>query len=127
MRRENVRVGSPSKKSRAALVLLKSELAKQELADWILFREQFLNTHELKCHYCGKTGLVKDIEDMSSAAQRSILATIDHVIPISKGGKRFDVSNCVVACYKCNSKKKDNVGVAQLAERRPSKSEVVGS
>ena len=82
---------------------------------------------KLKCHYCGKTGLVKDIEDMSSAAQRSILATIDHVIPISKGGKRFDVSNCVVACYKCNSKKKDNVGVAQLAERRPSKSEVVGS
>jgi len=41
-----------------------------------------------KCQYCGKTGGL----------------TIDHVIPVSRGGKsNFD--NCVAACKKCNSKK----------------------
>jgi len=39
--------------------------------------------------------------------QASNLATIDHVRPVSKGGARYDVENCVVACYACNQSKKD--------------------
>lgn len=95
----------------ASLELLKKDLAKKEIDEWLRFRSEFLRNHELKCQYCGKKNLVPEIEDMSSARQRSILATIDHIIPISKGGAKFDPNNCVVACYPCNSKKKDNLWV----------------
>ena len=46
------------------------------------------------CQYCGEPGH----NDL----------TIDHVIPISKGGKStFD--NCVASCFKCNSTKNDSL------------------
>lgn len=111
MKRPSVLISDPHPASTAALELLRRELAKQERKEWLDFREKFLREHDLVCHYCGKANLKVEIEDMSSAAQRSILATIDHVIPISKGGKRLDPNNCVVACYPCNSKKKDNLWV----------------
>ena len=47
------------------------------------------------CQYCGKK------EDRKKL-------TIDHVIPVSKGGESsFD--NCVTACYKCNNKKNNSL------------------
>lgn len=46
-----------------------------------------------KCQYCGKK-LSKNI------------ATIDHVIPRSKGGKT-EWANCVCSCSVCNTKKAD--------------------
>ena len=42
------------------------------------------------CQYCGKKGK-KEL-------------TIDHVVPISKGGKST-FENCVTACFRCNSRK----------------------
>jgi len=44
---------------------------------------------EFKCSYCG-------IESKS--------LTVDHVIPLSKGGKS-NFENCVAACKECNAKK----------------------
>ena len=44
---------------------------------------------EFKCAYCGI---------------KSKTLTIDHVIPVSKGGKST-FENCVTACSKCNTKK----------------------
>lgn len=43
----------------------------------------------LPCHYCGKSG-----------------GTIDHKIPLSKGGPNRR-SNCVPACFTCNNLKGD--------------------
>ena len=51
----------------------------------IIFRDDF------ECQYCGKSGTVKDL-------------TIDHVIPVSRGGKNT-WENVVAACGPCNSKK----------------------
>ena len=45
-----------------------------------------------QCMYCGAHGRVK--------------LNIDHVIPLSRGGKT-NFENCVVACEKCNNKKGD--------------------
>lgn len=46
-------------------------------------------------HVCGYCGSTKDL-------------TIDHVIPLSKGGKTsFD--NCVTACFGCNNKKNNRI------------------
>lgn len=61
------------------------------------------------CQYCGST---------PAKAQ----TTIDHVIPVSKGGQS-SYENCVTACYKCNNKKNDR-SLSQIGMRlitRPSK------
>ena len=44
------------------------------------------------CHYCGKNVGAENL-------------TLDHVIPVSRGG-RSTRGNCVPACKDCNSKKK---------------------
>lgn len=55
----------------------------------VLKRDKFI------CYYCG-TALV-----------RGENATVDHVIPLSRGGSRLDMNNLVASCRSCNSKKKN--------------------
>jgi len=43
------------------------------------------------CYYCGQEA-----------------TTIDHIIPISKGGISSE-DNCVPACHRCNSGKRDRI------------------
>jgi len=45
------------------------------------------------CHYCGKSVPPKDL-------------TLDHVVPLARGG-RSTKGNCVPACKDCNNQKKD--------------------
>jgi len=45
-----------------------------------------------ECHYCGKSFAKKDL-------------TMDHIVPVSRGGKSTK-GNVVVACQPCNSDKK---------------------
>jgi 5-methylcytosine-specific restriction endonuclease McrA len=45
-----------------------------------------------KCHYCGQQIPAKEL-------------TMDHVVPISRGG-RSTKANVVAACKSCNTKKK---------------------
>ena len=47
------------------------------------------------CQYCGKAINKKNL-------------TIDHIIPVSKGGET-SYENCVAACYKCNNKKNNKL------------------
>ena len=44
------------------------------------------------CHYCGKTVGAENL-------------TMDHVIPVARGGKSVR-SNCVPCCKECNNQKK---------------------
>jgi 5-methylcytosine-specific restriction endonuclease McrA len=58
--------------------------------------EVLMNGHDsVKCFYCPKI-LVKST------------VTLDHVIPISKGGTH-ELSNLVLACYKCNNEKGNDI------------------
>ena len=45
------------------------------------------------CHYCGKSVAPKDL-------------TLDHVVPVARGG-RSTKGNCVPACKDCNNQKKN--------------------
>ena len=45
------------------------------------------------CHYCGESIAPKDL-------------TLDHVVPIARGG-RTTKGNCVPACKDCNNQKKN--------------------
>ncbi len=68
------------KRERAkAKELRKSEWWKQELRKGI-------------CHYCGETFLPAEL-------------TMDHVLPVVRGGKSVK-SNCVPCCKECNNDKK---------------------
>jgi 5-methylcytosine-specific restriction endonuclease McrA len=55
-----------------------------------------LNRDHWTCTYCNKRLISGD-------------ATIDHVVPLSKGGNASDPSNLTSACRSCNSAKKDRV------------------
>lgn len=59
----------------------------------------------LTCTYCPKTHLVIELEGMK--VKHNIIATIDHIMPISKGGSIYDIKNVCVCCRECNSKKRD--------------------
>mgnify|MGYP003947876073 CR=1 FL=1 len=56
-------------------------------------RREIWKRDEFKCQYCG----IKPKYDES---------TIDHVVPKSRGGET-SWTNCVLACYRCNSQKAD--------------------
>ena len=45
------------------------------------------------CHYCGKSVPQKEL-------------TLDHVVPVARGG-RTTKGNCVPACKDCNNQKKN--------------------
>lgn len=108
---------NPSIKSRAAYLLLKERLLlesdeKDELKEYLNFRENFMNKKLkegkgiLTCVYCGRKDLVKGSrKNHKHNNSLQNLATIDHVIPVSKGGPKLDEKNCVVSCRSCNSRK----------------------
>ena len=107
MTRKNlVYIEEPSVQSRAALVLLKFQLSEAEREEWLSFRNAFLDERGLVCEYCGKAGLTKEVVP---GLGHFFLATVDHVIPVSKGGAVYDKDNLKVACYPCNKSKKDTL------------------
>jgi len=55
-----------------------------------------LKARQKKCYYCKR--LFND----------TLKSTLDHVIPLNKGGQH-DISNIVLACKSCNSKKGDRL------------------
>ena len=63
--------------------------------DWQVIRKKILTRDNMVCYYCQKK--------MDKAE-----ATVDHVIPLSKGGERLAPSNLVACCLSCNSRKKNN-------------------
>lgn len=109
--RHNVLVDNPDPKSMAAAVVLRKRLSKETVAEWLRFRDAFLSVRSLVCTHCGKTGLLKESDDPET------LATIDHVIPLSKGGAQYNEDNCVIACGRCNGNRK-NTDMAVWLKRR---------
>jgi 5-methylcytosine-specific restriction endonuclease McrA len=111
----NVYVKNPHPKSYTSLVLLQNKfllLDKDYLeSDWriqVEFSRTYLQRKLkengcLTCVYCGKTNLRIEIDD-NVKVPRKILATLDHIIPFSKGGTNAE-TNLAVACYRCNIKK----------------------
>jgi len=71
-----------------------------------MFRDEFLDQFTvLTCHYCGKSPLVREVENMADKEQLYWLATLDHVNPRDNGGEEYDSDNLVISCFPCNNKK----------------------
>ncbi len=54
------------------------------------------------CEYCGRKNLQTVVEGLNN------FATIDHFIPLSRGGTHAQ-SNLKVVCYECNQEKRDEL------------------
>jgi len=75
---------------RIPLVIRLVNFVKQVYARKLKFSKKYVKIRDSKtCMYCG-------------AKEKKM--TIDHVVPISKGGKNT-WENCVCCCHKCNNKK----------------------
>jgi len=59
------------------------------------WRKITFQTNFVKCYICGNLLTSKS-------------ATMEHIIPISKGGIWNDIDNVKPACYRCNHKKSDS-------------------
>ena len=112
----------PHIKSYASAILLRNDFLfqdedyiKHDFFTWLKFREEYLTEvqekeGDLKCAYCGKTNLEiggMKPEDFKINNMNPLLATIDHIVPLSKDGERYNKKNLCVCCKTCNRKKGD--------------------
>lgn len=61
-----------------------------------------------RCHLCGQ------LTDRTQSVPHLRAPTVDHIVPLSKGGKH-ERANCRTACYSCNAAKQDRGGGEQFA------------
>jgi 5-methylcytosine-specific restriction endonuclease McrA len=57
---------------------------------WRSLRLVVLKRDDYTCAYCSKPA-----------------NTVDHVVPLARGGDKYDTNNLVAACIACNSAKRD--------------------
>ena len=69
----------------------------RRIANYIRRLEELFKTHRARCFYCG----VRVWRKKQAGEPKG---TIDHVIPLSKGGGNGK-SNLVLACHACNQEK----------------------
>ena len=104
-------------KTRAAAILLRNFYEEQDedyinrfrvIAQRINFSREYLKNilkekGSIKCSYCSKDNLVIELEGMK--VPNKIKATIDHIVPKSKGGAHYDLKNITPCCGTCNTNK----------------------
>lgn len=73
-----------------------------------VYRKSIFERDGYRCHLCGKS------TDSSKPAPHPRAPTVDHVIPLARGGTH-EPANCRTACFLCNSTKGDRGGGEQLA------------
>ena len=56
------------------------------------------------CSYCGRNTILPS--DLKDSDDKLLMATVDHIVPLSKGGKS-NGSNYVMSCDRCNNLKGD--------------------
>lgn len=73
------------------------------------------------CAICGKP------VDFNAKAPNPLSPTLDHIIPISKGGHPSDIDNLQLAHWYCNRMKSDTFIDKDKQEEKRNKYKVVGS
>jgi hypothetical protein len=100
----------PHRQSLANLVILNKHYRNRDVDGqlyWSKIRNKYVHKHrkmkKLNCEYCGKKLKFSGSKRGKQPAQNS--ATIDHIIPLSAGGRKTDASNLCLTCIKCNRMK----------------------
>ena len=56
---------------------------------WATIRREVLERDGWRCKSCGRAGRLE----------------VDHVVPVAKGGEKFDPDNCQALCRRCHFRK----------------------
>lgn len=72
-----------------------------------VYRKKVFEADQYRCHLCGKK------TDKTKKVPHPKAPTIDHVVPLNRGGTH-EPANCRTACFSCNSSKRDRGGGEQL-------------
>lgn len=71
-----------------------------------VYKKHFAKYGKYICSYCKRDDLIVGASIRQSHPQK---ATIDHIIPVSRGGSFIDTNNMVVCCSKCNNDKDNSL------------------
>lgn len=72
-----------------------------------VYRKRVYESDGYRCHLCNRR------TDPTKQVPHPMAPTIDHVIPLARGGAH-EPSNCRTACFMCNSLKSDRGGGEQM-------------
>lgn len=110
-------VDNPHPQSHASLLLLNRYFqhfsrdittASKDWRLWLTFRNKYMRRQKkfgnMVCYICGKTNLNPNV---NSPYARGREATIDHIVSLARGGRKFAEENLAVCCLRCNQKKAD--------------------
>lgn len=61
------------------------------------------------CPVCNKEMLDPGISVVDETNKHLPIATVDHIIPVSRGGERDDPTNWQLICRLCNNKKGNSI------------------
>ena len=114
----NICIDNPNIKSSASYFLLaRSLMCKdtdyKEKFKWLKFRDKYLQKildeyKTLHCEYCNHGNLKLFTKDNNQ------IATLDHIIPTSKGGELYNPDNLAVSCHRCNQRKANHINTVQI-------------
>ena len=79
-----------------------------------VWRKKVYAADGYRCHLCNRKCKDKFSYLPNSQVPHPLSPTLDHVIPLAKGGTH-EPSNCRTACYECNNRKGDRGGGEQFA------------
>ncbi len=79
-------------------------------AQWKRFRRAFIAYAVPVCGICGEW------VDKSLRGTDRLGPTVDHILPRSRGGSEFDLTNCQLAHQHCNAKKRNDVEMSNVRE-----------
>lgn len=77
-------------------------------------RKQIFELDSYRCHLCKRKCRRSTTYLANSRVLHPLSPTIDHLIPLSKGGTH-EPANCRTACFQCNSRKSDGGSGDQFA------------
>ena len=89
---------------------MRTEREKGHRGVWEKNRRRILQTQEV-CGICGKP------VDKSLRSPHPMSATVDHIIPVSKGGHPTDLDNLQLAHRCCNRQKSDRLVPRQAEDK----------
>jgi 5-methylcytosine-specific restriction endonuclease McrA len=79
-----------------------------------VWRKKVFAADAYRCYLCNRKCKEQFIYLRNSQVPHPLSPTLDHVIPLAKGGTH-EPGNCRTACFKCNTEKSDRGGGEQFA------------
>ena len=96
------------RRKRRGVDVINVKLSKKNLKRYLL------EVYDYKCCYCGQD--IIEYKPVKGEIPPLNMATVDHILPESKGGKRT-LNNCCICCLRCNNLLGDSLDTFKAKKR----------